>query len=590
MGCEQQSSHLQQKGVKGLKACDACARRKIQCDKAFPKCDWCTHQGTPCTFTRNSRRQQKAYVTGNKQRAARLEARISLVESILCDKLAHNSRIGSDSSQSQVKADEELFCYPRGFLVPHDEEELPTLQHEWLNSKPTSIISEAREFVRSVLGRSVNLEALFRPSTPWKCRIPRYMSQEMPIQSFTELADVRIVNDHVAAYCSSPVRFILPIIDRTLFENTINLAFSTPLANASGVSSAKACVWAFLCLSSIWNFPVAHRLQIDATVLAMEVERYIPRILQEETIDGLQALLMLIGLYLDSLITRLIYKFGAHVQSPPGSSIAALPDTDGLSQVHHHLRSLFWTAYVIDKEVSIRMGQPAAIQDEACDLTIPPGQSAIQKPDAELFKTIRELDEELEEWRLSIPSQYRPSLSTAIGQATNASSPFMIHAINLQMDYHHCLALIHRACSRSTVWTRGGDIAFDKMATSFRLAVESSRKSLNLLRDALPTLPEGTFWSFVFHPLSACLTIFGNILLFPLSPETTRDFALLDSAASLIRALPMNSQQAYKSNLVELVTKLAERAKLATREAREDRRTLAETRWLSTAESEFLTA
>lgn len=120
------------------------------------------------------------------------------------------------------------------------------------------------------------------------------MSQEMPIQSFTELPDVHIVNDYVAAYCSSSVRSILPIIDRALFENTINLAFSTPLAYPSGVSSAKACVWAFLCLSSIWNFPVAHRPQTDATALAMEVERYMPRILQEETMDGLQALLMLV--------------------------------------------------------------------------------------------------------------------------------------------------------------------------------------------------------------------------------------------------------------------------------------------------------
>jgi hypothetical protein len=217
-----------------------------------------------------------------------------------------------------------------------------------------------------------------------------------------------------------------------------------------------------------------------------------------------------------------------------------------------HLRRLFWAAYIIDKELSIRMDQPAAIPDEACDLTIPPGygdllcdiqllkesshrelrdclyltdlrlikiksriykaiysRQAMQQPDAGLIKTVRDLDEELEEWRLSIPPQYRPSLSTVAQQVTNIDLPFRIYAINMQMDYYHCLTMIHRACGRCTVWNRGSTTVCNGIATSLKLAAESSRASLTFLQNVLPKLPSGIFWyvKLVQDSLLAALTI-----------------------------------------------------------------------------------
>ena len=48
------------------------------------------------------------------------------------------------------------------------------------------------------------------------------------------------------------------------------------------------------------------------------------------------------------------------------------PYTNIPSQVDCHLLGLFWTVYITNKELSIQRGQPATIQDEACDLTITP--------------------------------------------------------------------------------------------------------------------------------------------------------------------------------------------------------------------------
>lgn len=109
------------------------------------------------------------------------------------------------------------------------------------------------------------------------------------------------------------------------------------------------------------------------------------------------------------------------------------------------LRMFFWLCYIFDKDIAVRTGQPPIIADQFCDLTLPDGydeyrfsgrqmgprRSLVQSPwlpgdlrlsmikskalqtlyssaslrmsDAELLKTIRELDEELESWRASIP-------------------------------------------------------------------------------------------------------------------------------------------------------------------------------------------
>ena len=190
--------------------------------------------------------------------------------------------------------DEGLSRYIYDHLAPRSTGDCPDLQQGWLDSKSASLLPEAREFVRSVLGHSANLEAVFGPITPWTCYATECESQEWSVQTFTHLPDVRIVKSCVAVYYSTSVHSILPTIDRDLFINTLNLAYSVPMSDHLGSSSAKACVWAFLCLSSIWGPAVAFKPQTNVTAIAMEVERYIPRILQQGTIDGLQALIMLV--------------------------------------------------------------------------------------------------------------------------------------------------------------------------------------------------------------------------------------------------------------------------------------------------------
>jgi hypothetical protein len=137
-----------------------------------------------------------------------------------------------------------------------------------------------------------------------------------------------------------------------------------------------------------------------------------------------------------SLAVRCMYNLGAHVHHE-------LPSQ---STTRAHLRDLFWLCYFWDKHISLRTGQPSSITDSECDLclsayttmgsmdnsTIPLFPSdlhltiikskvstmlysppALHMPDSELLRVVRELDNELEEWRLSIPPFIRPQLSVS---------------------------------------------------------------------------------------------------------------------------------------------------------------------------------
>ncbi|KAJ5812424.1 hypothetical protein N7474_008725, partial [Penicillium riverlandense] len=467
---------------------------------------------------------------------------------------------------------------------------------------------------------------LFQPSPPWHCHEPEYVDREVPVKRMPELPDVSIINEYVAAYYESPIRLSFPVIDHSLFSNTLHLGLQNSSNLSSGRASSRACLCAFLSLSAFWGLHEKNPVPIDSLALVSKAEKYIPQILQEETLDGLQAILMLMifhcssgnfrkGLYLDSLTARLIFRFGAHVMSPPTPGGATSLDNGCLPQMGSHLRNLFWIAYSLDKELSIRTGQPAAIQDEVCDLTVPQGYgdqlsillssgehglagskdylypvdlrlikiksraySAFYGPgclcmsDIDLFKTIRGLDNDLEEWRLSIPSNYRPKLSTS-QKITTGNHFFGMHAVLLQMDYYNCVAIIHQACGRCVAWA-SNQSSIVSVGSSFTLAVESSRSSLLSLKNHFSVLPRGTFWPIVFYPLSACLTIFCNIVLDPTSLHAAQDLELLDYTSTLITGLSTAQFQLPKSvhicRLESLVTELSELAKVAVTETQKD--------------------
>ena len=229
--------------------------------------------------------------------------------------------------------------------------------------------------------------------------------------------------------------------------------------------------------------------------------------------------------YYGAITARFLFMLGANLASSPTN----LQSQRG-RKAHKLLRNLFWIAYTFDKDVALRTGQPPSISDENCDLSLPPGYldfvksdpeaedgpcdepifpidlrlsiiksrahsalysvQALQKSDADLLKSIRELDDELEEWRMSIHPQWRPTMSFS-PEATDPN--VSMYSVFRRLNYYLCMTLIHQASSRCKAWVKGSGM-IDGVSSSLALSVEASRSTLCYLEAAEHVLVEGVCW------------------------------------------------------------------------------------------------
>lgn len=209
----------------------------------------------------------------------------------------------------------------------------------------------------------------------------------------------------------------------------------------------------------------------------------------------------------------------------------------------HHVRTLFWLCYDLDKNISLRSGQPPLLTREYCDLTppanywgyydrlpewttntardgLPPrvpcdtqlcclkediyrllfSPQAFSITDGILLLRIRQLDNELESWRLSIPSEFRPQLSIPANHPLFAAKTNILHnlrCIHLQLEYHYLTTVIHTTVRRCRA---GGTDAstlpedlHNVVHSSYDLSLEASRSVLDFLRMSQDSLAEQEF-------------------------------------------------------------------------------------------------
>lgn len=369
---------------------------------------------------------------------------------------------------------------------------------------------------------------------------------ELQMRGFWELPDRSIVEEYATIYKTSVFRLVFPIVHETLFCETIKAAYYQHQASHYvGNASSRACIYAFLAFASVLNLRGKTLPAVDSESCALKAQCLLLQVLQETaTVDGLQTVMLLAlfqlfsgnlrtAAYLASLAARFIFMLGAHTRptctGPPSSP------ADVVALTQYHLRYLFWLCYALDKDLALRTGQPPAISDEQCDLTLPPdyleqlnteitfpngpdqpprgpllpmdlrlsmikskaynalySAQAIQKSDAELLRSIRELDNELERWRMSLPLKYRPTVS--FSHDTPIDANMNMRSVMLRLDYHHCMAIIHQASSRCKAWAGSQSGVMEGISSSLALSVEASRSTIFYLQTAEHVLGDESFW------------------------------------------------------------------------------------------------
>ncbi|CAD0090333.1 unnamed protein product [Aureobasidium vineae] len=177
------------------------------------------------------------------------------------------------------------------------------------------------------------------------------------------------------------------------------------------------------------------------------------------------------GFFLVAAALRLAHSIGLHKR---GSDF-------NLNEIESEQRKrVFWIGYLMDKDICLRSGRPPIQDDDDMNVELPsenpsdnigvvPIESgkgkvnlfriqcvfamiqskvykllysvkAARQTDGELLNTIGDLDQELEEWKDSIPLEFRPEHEIKMV----SQSPLMLHIVVMHFAYYNCLTTIHR--------------------------------------------------------------------------------------------------------------------------------------------------
>ncbi|KAK8072695.1 fungal specific transcription factor domain-containing protein [Apiospora saccharicola] len=394
-----------------------------------------------------------------------------------------------------------------------------------------------------------------------------------------DLPSRTVVDTYLSAFTTSAKRYVFPIIDEASFPDVVEKAYNGQ-SDQADIVCAKACVLAFTCIGVHMDGQLDMQ-QIEADQCAARACRLMPAVLANPSSESIQVCTMLCmynifagnvaaaATYL-SVAYRFASMLGAHL-NPTNTGTTPAKHNPYSSQ--SYLRRVFWHCYMYDKDICLRAGYPSIIDDDQCDLSLPPGYKEIDDFDSfkdgtdlipgdmrltiiksntirllycakafrtsevDLLKHIRELDAELESWRISIPPEYRPNLVSSYRMQLDSgwNRAKQCHVLVIHFEYYFLLSLIHSASGRCRIPAFGGGDHRANVNSCQHLALQASRSTLANLSVVSQVLNSGDFWYFIQYPMSASLTIFCNILTSPLNSRAGDDLELLQRVPRLIR-------------------------------------------------------
>ncbi|KAG5654927.1 hypothetical protein KAF25_010972 [Fusarium avenaceum] len=595
---------------------------KIQCDgdpsNPTKQCDWCSCHGTACTFY------------GLKAKAVRSKL---------------GPQINNDSTSQGERSENALFHGVSKRLkvqpVSHTSDTSIIFHSNEANRAPpeasTSLYAgillgqnrcysglpfftqQDEEWICSRTGGKADFQKLITARTRQQIQLPA--PPHIPMQGANDFLSVLpsrgIAKAFLDAFNQSTFRLAFPVIDFTLFQETITAAYEArDTVSSPKQTSAKACILAFISMVGVlFHGKLSFLPSMDWDACYNAARSFLPDILDEVTVENLQTALMLYirqryfghsesGVIYHSIACQIAFMLGGHTNTTIKSFSDEVTHQERQAR---HIRLLFWNCYVFDKDIALRTGQPPFIVDGNCDLTLPegyietqfssplpghdvssylfaneslvpflPGElrlsmlkhktyellysaQALTKSDSEVIRAILELDDELESWRLSIPKVVRPALSVSDPNQQLSDLPMKhrMQNIVLHLEYHHLVVTIHRAGARCIANDPDTSLHTTQrhaaIYSSITLCLEASRSTLFYLQAVIDDLAGELFWVTVFYPTVATMMLFLHILAEPLAPKAKADIELLSSAADLICSMPIHRRTPYETGHIQLV-------------------------------------
>ncbi|PGH15981.1 hypothetical protein AJ80_05357 [Polytolypa hystricis UAMH7299] len=309
--------------------------------------------------------------------------------------------------------------------------------------------------------------------------------------------------------------------------------------------------------------------------------------------------------FLVSAAIRLAHSIGLHKR---GSAF-------NLNPVELEQRKrVFWIAYLLDKDMCLRSGRPPVQDDDDMNVDLPSEDppdnignvplsdgkgkinlfrlmcifatieskvykqlysvKASRQSDGELLNTIGELDRELEEWKDSIPIDFRPEY-----EIKSTHRPLILHIVVLHFAYYNCLTTIHRMSVHHGYWTsRLSNYAIQglnarplnpRVFSSAVLCVSAARASIHLVK----YIPQGDFacvWLVLYFPISALVTLFANVLQNPQDTRSRSDIKLMGLVVNFLSKLATDESNGSVKRMLSICAEFERIAKVVLEKAEKE--------------------
>ncbi|TKX18834.1 transcription factor-like protein 27 [Elsinoe australis] len=283
-----------------------------------------------------------------------------------------------------------------------------------------------------------------------------------------------------------------------------------------------------------------------------------------------------------------------------------------LNEVENEQRKrVFWIAYMLDKDMALRSGRPPTQDDDDMNVelpsedppdnignvpsSLPSGKfnlfrlmaefaliqskvykqlysvKAAKQTDGELLNTIGELDSELENWKDSIPPEYRPD-----NEIKAQHAPLVLHVVCIHFAYYNCLTTIHRMAVHHGYWTsRLSDFAIaglnarplnPRVFMSAALCVNAARTSISLIK-YVPQGDHACVWLVLYYPISALVTLFANVLQNPQDVRARSDVRLMSSVVEFLTMLAAEESHGHVRRMLSICVEFERISRMALEKA-----------------------
>ncbi|KAB5546938.1 fungal-specific transcription factor [Coniochaeta sp. 2T2.1] len=556
------------------KACDLCFMKKIKCDRAKPLCSHCKIYGsasctyTPLTRTPNPKAIPRSRADVLETRLRELEARLKAFEGD--NRPDQPDRTIPTSNQNVIITD--------------------------ATSLPPDLLALTPESLTDFIGSEVS---------------------EPRSEGGYALPPLRDILPSVSSYFNDANR-VVPLFHEPTFMRMLRDWYPTP------TSQLDPAIWAainiVLALSRRHTYIDISSPRGTLDVYVRNAQAVLNQLVtREEDLLGIQVVLGLAFIFYGTSDPKpATVLVATAVRLAHSLRINTLQGTNQLDpDIITQRQRIFWILYTLDRDVALRIRQPAMLHENDIDLELPEesppdgvgiffaenGTSvnffrkrvqfawiqgkvyewlfsvrAEKLPLATRDEHSKRLERALDQWHASLPAEFKPDMLPHVSDLTTFRAFMVMHFTRLQV-----LARVHHAYAYDSQWLetlRGFSQAVSEehatpfpsssLPDSFQSLVVRSRENMKLFA-LLPQQDLYILWSVCCAFFSSVIFLLVNSLAHPHHGLVDEDLQLIDFSLQVLQRLEDGTGNAHVTTMHRAIAELDSKTRIVIDRARSNR-------------------